>query len=190
VRTVFGVLGAALAFAWTLPHVDHYAPIALMLIWVGSFLGVRVLLYAAFARLTRHRGIWHSLLAALFAALVAVNLLHWTLGQAPGLSWAGGLMVGIGYLTHLVLDEAFGVDLLGVRVKRSFGTALKPWSLKDPAASLMLAAATALLVWLAPPAHRIQEALSDPNGWWGPIAETLVRAARDLAELPLSCAGP
>lgn len=150
VRGFFGVLGAVLAFAWTLPLMGRYSPLSLALIWTGSFLAVRVLLCEAFARLTVHRGIWHSLLAALFAALATVNLLHWMLGLAPQGAWIGGLMVGIGYLTHLVLDEAFGVDLLGVRTKRSFGTALKPWSLRDPASSLAMAAAVALSLWLAP----------------------------------------
>lgn len=54
----------------------------------------------------------------------------------------------------------------------------------------MLAAATALLVSLAPPAHRIQEAFSDPRGWWGPLVETLLHAARDLVELGLRFTGP
>lgn len=153
VRGFFGVLGAVLAFAWTLPLLGRYSPLSLALIWSGSFLAVRVLLCEAFARFTVHRGIWHSLLAALFAALTAVNLLHWMLGRAPQDAWVGGLMVGIGYLTHLVLDELFGVDLLGVRTKRSFGTALKPWSLRDPASSLAMAAAVAFSLWLAPTPH-------------------------------------
>ena len=150
VRGFFGVLGAVLAFAWTLPLLGRYSPLSLALIWIVSFLGVRVLLCEAFARLTVHRGIWHSLLAALFAALAAVNLLHWMLGLTRRDAWIGGLMLGIGYLAHLVLDEACGVDLLGVRTKRSFGTALKPWSLRDPASSLAMAAAVALSLWLAP----------------------------------------
>ena len=149
-RAFFGVLGITLAFAWTLPLIGRYSPWNLALVWIGSFLAVRVLLCESFARLTVHRGIWHSLLAAVFAALAAVNLLHWLLGQAAEAAWVGGLMVGIGYLAHLALDEAFGVDLLGVRVRRSFGTALKPWSYKDPASSLAMAAAVGLAAWLAP----------------------------------------
>jgi hypothetical protein len=150
VRAFFGVLGAALAFAWTLPLVGRYGPLQLALLWIGLFIAVRVLLCEVFARLTVHRGIWHSLLAVAFAALAAVNLLHWVLGQAAQAAWTGGLMVGVGYLTHLVLDEAFGVDLLGVRTKRSFGTALKPWSLRNPGSSLAMAAALGVMVLLAP----------------------------------------
>ncbi|MGE5155522.1 MAG: metal-dependent hydrolase [Bdellovibrio bacteriovorus] len=174
VRAFFGVLGAVLAFAWTLPLVGRYGPWQLALLWMGLFAAVRVLLCEAFARLTVHRGIWHSLLAALFAALAAVNLLHWVLGQAAQVAWTGGLMVGVGYLTHLVLDEAFGVDLLGVRTKRSFGTALKPWSLRNPGSSLAMAAALAVMVVLAP--------LNQPH-WSGPGPDLAARLADSLGRL-------
>jgi len=151
VRGLFGALGVALAFAWTLPLVGRYSELILASIWIGSFLAVRVLLYEVFARITVHRGIWHSLLAALFSALATANLLHWLLGQEADTAWQGALMVGIGYLTHLALDEAVGVNLLGARVKRSFGTAMKPLSFRDPASSLAMGVAVALLLWLAPP---------------------------------------
>jgi hypothetical protein len=59
-------------------------------------------------------------------------------------------MVGIGYLTHLVLDELYSVDLLNSRVKRSFGTALKPFSLADPRSSFGMLAAVVALAWVAP----------------------------------------
>jgi hypothetical protein len=59
-------------------------------------------------------------------------------------------MVGLGYLVHLALDELSSLDLEGRRLRRSFGTALKPWSPTDPASSLAMAAALGLLLWLAP----------------------------------------
>ena len=90
----------------------------------------------AFARFTVHRGIWHSWLAAAFAALATVNLAHWFLHQPAKPAWVAGLMVGLGYLTHLCLDEIYSVDIFNTRVRRSFGTALKPFSLSDPVSSL------------------------------------------------------
>jgi hypothetical protein len=69
-------------------------------------------------------------------------------------AWIAGLMVGIGYLTHLVLDELYSVDLLNSRVKRSFGTALKPFSLADPRSSLAMLAVVVALAWFAPALDR------------------------------------
>lgn len=151
VRAFFGLLGSVLAFAWTLPLVGQYPPLWLGLFWVGCFLAVRFLLLGAFARFTVHRGIWHSLLGVAFAALATVNLAHGILRESAESAWVSGAMVGMGYLTHLVLDELSSVDLKDARVRRSFGSALKPLSLKNPLSSLTMAAAVALLAWLAPP---------------------------------------
>jgi hypothetical protein len=55
------------------------------------------------------------------------------------------MFVVLGYLTHLCLDELASVDLLGNRLKRSLGTAFKPFSLAAPwGSTLMLAGAVAL----------------------------------------------
>lgn len=150
-RAFFGVLGAALAFGWTLPLVGHYGSLELALVWFGLFLAVRFLLFETFARFTVHRGIWHSWLAIAFATLATATLTHRLLEQPPRAAWVAGLMAGIGYFTHLLLDEVSSVDLYERRVRRSFGTALKPFSFKDPLGSLAMAAAVAVLWWLAPP---------------------------------------
>jgi len=150
-RTFFGVLGAALAFGWTFPLVGHYRSLDLAVIWFALFLAVRFLLFEAFARFTVHRGIWHSWLAVAFVTLMTVNIGHRLMEQAPRVAWVAGLMVGVGYLTHLCLDEIYSVDLYNKRLRRSFGTALKPFSLSDPLSSLAMAAGVGLLAWLAPP---------------------------------------
>lgn len=151
-RAFFGVLGAVLAFGWTLPLVGHYRTLDLAMVWFGLFLGVRFLLFETFARFTVHRGIWHSLLAVVFVSLVTVTLTHQLLGQPPRAAWVAGLMVGLGYLAHLCLDEVYSVDLYNRQVRRSFGTALKPFSLADPLSSLAMAVPVCVLLWYAPTA--------------------------------------
>ena len=42
------------------------------------------------------------------------------------LFWTGAAIAG--FMTHLILDELYSVDFRGVRLKKSFGTALKFWS--------------------------------------------------------------
>lgn len=74
---------------------------------------------------TRHRGMFHSIPAALiFAELVYLAC------DCPDnsirLFKAGGVMVG--FLSHLILDEIWAVQISGgIRLKSSFGTALKLW---------------------------------------------------------------
>jgi hypothetical protein len=53
--------------------------------------------------------------------------------------------VALGFLSHLVLDEVFSVDLRGARVNRAFGTALKLWG--SPLATLGIYALLSYLTW-------------------------------------------
>ncbi len=175
VRATFGVLGAVLAFAWTLPLTDRFLPLELALVWCGLFLGVRFLLQALFARLTVHRGIWHSWLAIAFATLATADLAYWLVREPAHSAWLAGAMVGLGYFTHLCLDELSSVDLMSSRVNRSFGTALKPFSLSDPLSSLAMASAVGALAWYAPAADfaRIPR-VTELAGWIGQVLTRLI----------------
>jgi hypothetical protein len=188
VRATFAVLGAVLAFAWTLPVMGRFLPLESALIWCGLFLAVRSLLQMAFARFTVHRGIWHSWLGIAFATLATVDLAYWLLRESARGAWVAGGMVGLGYFTHLCLDELYSVDLIGTRVSRSFGTALKPFSLSDPLSSLSMAAAVGALAWLAPTTNIVQiHGATGLAAWAGQILARLaewsdsgVRAMRPL----------
>ncbi|QDT53766.1 hypothetical protein Pan44_17890 [Caulifigura coniformis] len=75
-------------------------------------------------RLSIHRGMWHSLPAMVIAADIAY------LGY-PGPNIKSKILMGtgvaIGFLSHLILDEIYSVELNGVavRLKKSAGSALK-----------------------------------------------------------------
>ena len=76
------------------------------------YLFIRYGLSNVFKRITVHRGMYHSIPAMLIAGL-AVFLLD--ANPAPGsrIYLAGGVMLG--FLSHLVLDELFSVDFMGVQ---------------------------------------------------------------------------
>jgi len=77
-------------------------------------------------RYTVHRGMWHSVPAALIAFLLAFVICSSEL-MWPRFFKAGAVLLG--YVTHLVLDEIYSIEWgkLGPRTKKSFGTALKFW---------------------------------------------------------------
>lgn len=171
IRAFFTLLGAVLGFAAGFAFVGQLAPVELGLVWLGVFLAVRYGVLEIFARFTVHRGLLHSLLAAVFMGMAAVHLsLHW-LGIAPQQAWLNGLFITLGYLTHLVLDELYSVNLLNARVKRSFGTALKPLSLRAPWASMLMVVAVAAMAYTAP----------RPAAWQG--TEARLAGALDAREL-------
>ena len=98
-----------------------------LLIAAGFYLTVRFGVSALFKRLTVHRGMCHSLPAALIAGsmvYLAYDDPH-PLGQ---LTLAGG--VCLGFLSHLVLDEIYAVDFRGLRPKfnQFAGSAIKLYS--------------------------------------------------------------
>ncbi|MDY7117830.1 metal-dependent hydrolase [Halomonas sp. SSL-5] len=149
IRLVFNLLAVIAVVAGALLLQGWLSLGGLLLACVGLYLGVRHLGGALFARLTVHRGIWHSLLAAALCGLATTALSHHLLAQPDVLAWGHGMALSLGFVLHLLLDELYSVDLTGARIKRSFGSALKPLDWRSPGNSLvMLATGANLLPWL------------------------------------------
>jgi membrane-bound metal-dependent hydrolase YbcI (DUF457 family) len=149
-RAVFDIAGIVVGFLVAFAFAGRFPVLELVLIWAGTWALVRWPVRLAFAHFTVHRGIWHTLLMALVLALgAAVGSDIW-LRLSAAMAWLVAAFVLLGYVTHLALDEFASVDLLGRQVKRSFGTALKPVSLRAWPGTLGLLGLGALLLGLAP----------------------------------------
>lgn len=94
------------------------------------YLLVRFGLAGLFRRFTVHRGMWHSIPAALIAATVGY-LVTSSHDHAAQLFKAGGIFLG--FISHLLLDELNSVQIRRgkLRIKRSLGSACKLWG-DDP----------------------------------------------------------
>jgi hypothetical protein len=129
---------------------DHYQPYPLSVIVASTYLLIRYVVFTLFNRLTVHRGVFHSVLAAVFFALlmtcISYHFLHWRILQA----WLNGLFIALGFIVHLLLDEIFSVDLSNARMKASFGTALKLFSHSNMTASALMTLLSLMLYWVAP----------------------------------------
>jgi hypothetical protein len=116
----------------------------------ATYLGVRYALLVAFDRFTEHRGIFHSILTAIFFCLlmicIACYLLRWDILHG----WLSGLFIGFGFIVHLLLDEVYSVDLSNKRLKKSFGTALKLYSYNNLLSSGIMLTFTLALAWITP----------------------------------------
>jgi hypothetical protein len=169
VRGFFTLLGVVLAFWISFSLVGQLPVAGLAAVWMLVFLTVRFGVFELVARFTVHRGVWHSWLGALFASVATADIAFQFAGLSPWDAWLAGLFLGLGYFTHLVLDEAASVDLLGRRVRRSFGTALKPCSIAYPWASLAMGAALAAVLLPAPTFDPVLQA----GRYYGISAENL-----------------
>jgi membrane-bound metal-dependent hydrolase YbcI (DUF457 family) len=98
-----------------------FSPEQTLVITGGVYLFIRYGLRAIFKKLTVHRGMFHSIPAMFIAGLVVFLLYH----GAPDnrLFLSAGVMIG--FLSHLVLDQIYGIDLTGGKIGAGAGGPLK-----------------------------------------------------------------
>jgi membrane-bound metal-dependent hydrolase YbcI (DUF457 family) len=91
-----------------------------------SYLLIRFGFFSLLKKYTVHRGMFHSIPAAVIAALLAFLLC--TCETAPPRYFKAGA-VFLGFMSHLVIDELWSIEWKRGRwrLKQSFGTALKLW---------------------------------------------------------------
>ncbi|HET8791747.1 MAG TPA: metal-dependent hydrolase [Modicisalibacter sp.] len=166
IRLIF-TLAAMLAVVAGVLSLQGQVTLGLLLLACGGlYVGVRYALGELFKRFTVHRGIWHSLLAVAFCGLGISAISFQLLAQSAWIAWAQGLALVFGSLIHLLLDEIYSVDLVGARIKRSFGTALKLFAYREPVNSLLLLVlAAGLTPWL-PPWSALVELLTQGTRLW------------------------
>jgi hypothetical protein len=70
-------------------------------------------------KFTVHRGIFHSIPIMLCWSFGISIIIH------PVNQWIIALSISSGFLSHLILDELYSVNLENLKLKKSFGTALK-----------------------------------------------------------------
>lgn len=165
--------GAFWAVFWALPA---YSFAELGVIWAAVFVFIRYGAFEAFARLTVHRGVFHSALASVFFSLLTINVSYYLLGHSTLTAWLSGCFIGMGYLVHLALDEIYSVDLMNNRMKKSFGTALKLISINNIKSSLLMSLLTLSLYSVSP----------DSNPFWIKVTTTVNQYSAQSKWLPKS----
>jgi hypothetical protein len=166
-RAMFAGLAIFFSFAVLFTVATKYSIAELWIVWLGTLVGVRYGLHMIFHRISVHRGIWHSLVAGTFCSVATAIVFHRLLGRPEGVAWLAAGFMMIGYLTHLILDEAYSVDVMDTRIKASFGTALKLVDSRYPASSVAMVAATALAIWVAPPTKMFVDGVGSKSLWTG-----------------------
>jgi LexA-binding, inner membrane-associated putative hydrolase len=144
-----------------------YSIAEMLILWLGTLFLVRYGAKELFFRFSYHRGIWHSLLALVFCSLVTAWVFYNLLGRHESVAWLAAVFMGIGFLTHLVLDEIYSVDVMDTRLKASFGTALKLFDYRNRSHSAAMGLATGLMLLAAPSPKPFLETVASPALWVG-----------------------
>ncbi|WP_435006382.1 metal-dependent hydrolase [Tundrisphaera lichenicola] len=172
-----GILGVLAAVAvWDSVGRADPRPIFEVHLWamVLAYIGVRHGLRRVLSRLSKHRGISHSLPTCAVWGL-ATYLFYPS--NYHGLRVLMGVAVMVGFFSHLLLDEICSVDLRGARVNKAFGTAIKLWA-PSPWTTVAMYGLLAYLSWLT-----IQRWPMDPTTFDLPALDIPIqRYASALAE--------
>ncbi len=125
-----------------------------------------------------HRGMFHSIPAALIAGQIAF-LAHCD-SDVPT-KWLIALGIIVGFMSHLILDEAYSIEWTGIgfKLRKSFGTALK-FVGKDHAANVIT---YGLLITLSYAVA--SNIVLDLEAQKKPTVEVEPVELRETAELPL-----
>jgi membrane-bound metal-dependent hydrolase YbcI (DUF457 family) len=164
-RAMFAGLAIFFSFAVLFSLDRQYSIAEMLVLWLGTLLAVRYIGKEVFFRFSYHRGVWHSLLALLFCAFVTAWIFYKLLARDEAVAWLAAGFMGVGFLTHLILDELYSVDVMDTRIKASFGTALKLFDYKHLGHSTAMAAATALVFYFTPPTRIFVENITSPSLW-------------------------
>ncbi len=123
-KTIQYFFSNLIAFFLTYPYIGKYPILNVVLIWFISYLIGNFIFYNI-KQFTKHRGIIHSIPFAFISWFFTTSFLYYYFNVSLKISYLTGFFIFLGYISHLILDEIFSVDLLGNRIKKSFGSALK-----------------------------------------------------------------
>jgi hypothetical protein len=166
-RALFSGIAVFLSFIVLFSVAYKYSIAEMWILWLGSFLLFRYGGEAVFHRFSYHRGIWHSVLAGLLFWFLTAIVFKNVLGRHEGVAWLAGGFMFMGYMTHLILDEIYSVDVFDTRLKASFGSAFKLYDPRKVGDSVVIAIITALLFIATPSARPFVDGIASRDMWAG-----------------------
>lgn len=166
-RALFSGLAVFFSFVVLFTFAHRFSVAELWILWLGTLLFVRHVVFFIFHRMSYHRGIYHSILAALFFAFFTAVIFTHLFDRHEGVAWLAAGFMFIGYLVHLTLDEIYSVDVMDTRIKSSFGTAIKLYDRKHPGHSTAMALAMLAAFVFTPPTKTFIDGMRSREVWAG-----------------------
>jgi magnesium-transporting ATPase (P-type) len=124
--------------------IEHFPIIHLVVLSIITYYASKFLICEGLKNLTRHRGVFHTVTMGVLISFLTTILFFNLFGYSSFYSWLAGWFIFVGYISHLILDEIYSVNLYGMRIKKSFGTALKFYDKKNIITSFLVIFLTAI----------------------------------------------
>jgi len=126
-----------------------------ILLWILFALLLRITLFKFFLHLTHHRGIFHSIPMAILVGELTLLFTYYTTKIDLKVSVIYGFIIFFGFIIHLLLDEIYSIDAFGIKMKKSFGTALKLYDKQNIIGTLIIYFLIILIYFFLPDVHTI-----------------------------------
>lgn len=152
VRLLFTFVATLISFLVMFKQRADNTVMELFIIWAASFIFIKIFIFSLFTKLTVHRGIIHSIPAAVAFGCMAAIVLNRVFHFNDFVSWMGGGFVFGGSILHLILDELYGLKLLSLKTTKSSGSAFKFGSIKNIKETIAIYMLIAVL-FVAMPSH-------------------------------------
>jgi len=168
IKVGFNVLSVLMTIMVIFIKTSVYSLVEMFIIAGLVFVGIRYALLDVFRKISKHRGMFHSIPVGIIWGIVISILMHFSFGLNSLISWVYGFMVTVGYFVHLILDETYSVDLGNRRMKKSAGTAFKLGKFKktsDRIHTLIIYLSIPLLLSIAPETTLVINALFSHDAW-------------------------
>lgn len=165
IKLGFNIASFIFAFGLVMHWRSELSLLALIALWLAGYGFMRYVVFQIFTSMTVHRGVIHSVPYMAILGLGLTYLSYYAVHNPLTASWFYGLFLFGGAMVHLLLDEMYSVNLSGMKMKRSSGTAMKFYQHKDRWWYLLLYVILALLIYFAPPFVPFWEQLRDPAPW-------------------------
>lgn len=155
IQGTFTMLSILLPLIFLLSISEELSLLTMVVTWIVASFLLHITIFKLFLHVTIHRGIFHSIpMALLFGELCTI--FFYKIVQTPiEFSIIYGFFITFGFITHLILDEIFSINALGMRMKKSFGTALKLYAKNNITGTLILYALVILLFISFPFEHSV-----------------------------------
>ena len=168
IKVGFNVLSLLMTIMFIFVKSPTYSLVEMGIVASLVFVGIRYAFLEFFRKISKHRGMFHSIPVAVIWGIVVASMCQWFFDLNSLVSWVYGFMITFGYLVHLILDETYSVDLGNRRMKKSAGTAFKLGMFKtknQKFQTLLVYVSIPLLLLIAPPIDLLQTAIFSQEAW-------------------------
>jgi hypothetical protein len=164
----FTVISLLITAIFVFVKSSTYSILEMLIMGPMIFYTIRFGVIEAFRKVSKHRGMFHSIPVALLWGVGTTILMHLFFSLDELISWIYGFMMSFGYIVHLILDEIYSVDLANKRLKKSSGTALKFFKLKttkDKIQNIIIYLSLIMLFSIAPDITLLKDTLFSQEAW-------------------------